>query len=104
MEKQHTVRGFGYYQFTDRYGSKCSLQNSSICAEEGYIWFGVDSDSEGVVKKIGENKQYPARCRTVTNAELEEQGLEVFSRMHLSQSQVKELLPHLIRFVEEGEV
>jgi hypothetical protein len=83
---------------------KCSLQNSSICAEEGHVWFGVNSNSEGVVQKNGENKQYPARSRPFTNAELEEQNLDVFGRMHLSQSQVKELLPHLIRFVEEGEL
>jgi hypothetical protein len=104
MEKKYTERGFGYYEFTDRFGFKCSLQNSSIACEEAHIWFGVDENNKGIVKKSGENKEYPGRMRDVTSEELDRQNLEVFSRMHLSQSQVKELLPHLIRFVEEGEV
>ena len=39
-----TQRGFRYIRFDDRYGSKCSLQESSL-ATEHCIWLGVNGVS-----------------------------------------------------------
>lgn len=75
LKKKTTERGFGLYEFKDKYGQKCSLQDSSL-ATESAIWFGVDVDLK---------------------------GKEVFNRMHLTQEQVKALLPILTNFAETGE-
>jgi len=74
LEKGKSDRGFGFYQFKDKYGQKCSLQDSSLATEPA-IWFGVD------INMKGEKVQY---------------------RMHLTQEQVKELLPILTHFAETG--
>lgn len=41
MKQSKTIRGFGLVEFTDRYGAKCSLQESSL-GTEACIWLGVD--------------------------------------------------------------
>ena len=65
-----TPRGFVRYEFTDGYGSKCSLQESSNI--DPYVWFGVDIDFEG------------REC----------------TRMHLTPEIAKELLPVLQHFAD----
>lgn len=77
IELTQTNRGFAVAPFTDRYGAHCSLQKSSLATEDA-IWFGVGQTREGVDVKDG--------------------------RMHLSRSQVADLLPLLQRFVETGEL
>jgi hypothetical protein len=74
LEVEKTKRGFGTIKFEDRYNQKCSLQESSL-ATEAAVWFGVDVDLNG-------NK--------------------VSQRMHLTQTQVQDLLPMLQRFAETG--
>lgn len=70
-----TQRGFAVAKFTDRYGSICSIQDSSL-ASEAAIWLGVNTDFEG------------REC----------------TRMHLTQDMVRALLPMLTRFAETGSV
>jgi len=41
MKVGKTARGFARIDFTDEYGNKCSLQESSW-AEKDAIWLGVD--------------------------------------------------------------
>ena len=91
MEFTNTQRGFSIAEFTDLYGNKCSLQKSSN-AEVDAIWFGV-GDPEINIMMGGQWK----------TVELPE-GAIVHSRMHLSQKQVKELLPALQKFAETGEL
>lgn len=74
LEKSVTKRGFGLYEFVDFSGQECSLQDSSA-AEESAIWFGVDVNIKGE---------------------------SVSTRMHLTQEQVKVLLPTLTYFAETG--
>lgn len=76
MKLTETNRGFSLFNFTDRYGQKCSLQASSL-ATESCVWLGVDVDLDG----------NDIRCR-----------------MHLTQEMVKELLPHLQNFVDNGSI
>jgi hypothetical protein len=92
IEVTQTQRGFDIAKFTDRYGMECSLQKSSL-ATEAAIWFGVDD-----VK--------PQRCipgMGWTPVEFPPDTL-FSSRMHLTQDQVKQLLPFLQRFAETGEL
>lgn len=69
-----TSRGFLRGDFEDSYGQKCSLQESS--ADFNAIWLGVNIDADG----------------------------KESSPMHLTQEQVRELLPHLQKFVETGKL
>jgi len=45
---EHTLRGFEIIEFTDRYDSECSLQQSSLAEFEppgsSAVWLGVDDD------------------------------------------------------------
>lgn len=75
LEIKRTGRGFARADFMDRYGSECSIQDSSL-ANEAAVWLGVQKDFEG-------------------NAS---------TRMHLTQDMVAALLPALRRFVQNGSV
>ncbi len=68
-------RGFVVGEFLDYFNNKCSIQESSIMHSEGLIWLGIDKNFQG--EKVNE-------------------------RMHLTQEQVKKLLPLLERFAETG--
>lgn len=85
-------RGFSLLDFTDRYGIECSLQESSL-ATEGAIWFGVNES----------NTRYCVPGEGWVPFKFPE-GLEVHSdtRMHLTQGQVKRLLPMLKHFEQTG--
>ena len=81
-------------RFRDSYGAYCSIQESSAAriemedgtVSDGKIWFGMDKESNG--EPVG---------KTVD-------GHKLGARMHLTQTQVRQLLPHLIYFVEHGEL
>ena len=75
LNKKLTERGFGFYEFKDKYGQECSLQDSSLASEPA-VWLGVDIDLKGD---------------------------EIQNRMHLTQEQVKALLPILTYFAETGD-
>lgn len=62
--------------FEDDYKQKCSLQKSNANLENK-IWLGVDKDINGKA---------------------------VNARMHLTQNQIRELLPFLQKFAETGEI
>jgi len=70
-----TQRGFLRGEFEDRYGQKCSIQESSL-ATDRCIWLGVDVDMNGQEVEHG--------------------------RMHLTQKQAHDLLHILRHFVREG--
>jgi hypothetical protein len=92
MTRGFTNRGFERVEFRDRYGAYCSLQKSSLATEDA-IWFGVD-------KGWDEGKQEPRAVGTVLDGTFTPVG----TRMHLTQRQVKDLLPFLQRFAETGEL
>jgi hypothetical protein len=85
MKKEYTGRGFQYIKFEDRYGQKCSLQESSLATEHA-IWFGVDNTGPHITDNNGKVNS------------------PISARMHLTREQVKEILPHLKRFVKKGEI
>lgn len=76
LRYRDTHKGLRVANFTDRYGESCSIQRSSINGED-CIWLGRDdppSNGNG----------------------------QPLARMHLDRRQVRELLPSLIQFVNEG--
>ena len=91
LKKNKTNRGFGIFTFRDRYGVKCSLQDSSLASEPA-IWFGIN-DPEPKILKPGTGW---------VPFEIPEDVL-MSTRMHLTQEQVKALLPILTHFAETGE-
>jgi hypothetical protein len=92
MKIKQTNRGFDISEFIDKYGSKCSLQKSSAASED-CIWLGVD--------EIKPQRLIPGKGWTPV--EFPEDTL-FNSRMHLTQAQVKSLLPFLQKFVKTGEL
>lgn len=103
MKTSKTNRGFTIITFKDRYNSTCSLQKSSIGTED-CIWFGPDFANPQIMasdaKRLG-----IATDKTTghINYPLPPQ-VHLTTRMHLTQKQVKALLPTLIKFVETGEI
>ena len=103
MKRTATERGFDLITFTDRYGTKCSLQKSSLATEDA-IWLGPDNADpvvlHGNAKSLGVKTDatsgwvpYPVPdCVHMT------------TRMHLTIDQVKVLLPYLQHFVDTGEL
>lgn len=85
IEFKQTNRGFEIGFFEDRYRQKCSIQDSSL-AVEAAIWLGVDNTGPDIKGPSGKFSE------------------EISSRMHLTQSQVEELLPVLKRFVSTGTI
>ncbi len=85
-------RGFLRGEFVDRYGAKCSLQESSL-ATEACIWLGVN-EPEVKILVPGEGwKDVPIP-----------EGATRSGWMHLTQKMVADLLPALQHFVETGEL
>jgi len=84
LEFEHyDVHGFPGLCFRDLYGAKCSIQESSLASAPA-IWLGCD---EGYL--VGDGPPWPEKRN-------------LLARMHLTQAQVKSLLPLLQHFVEHG--
>lgn len=103
MKVGHTARGFALIEFTDRYGAKCSLQKSSLATEDA-IWFGPNDADPKIMASHAQSLdittdektgwiKYPIPNEVVFN-----------TRMHLTRTDVRKLLPHLIRFVLIGDI
>jgi hypothetical protein len=101
MEITKTERGLDIKEFTDIYGHKCSLQESSF-TEEHAIWLGVNNTNPQILasdsEKLGIKTEYKDGWIPFPIPE----EVSLYSRMHLSQKMVKELLPKLIQFAETG--
>lgn len=97
MELRTTKRGFGIIEFKDRYDVECSLQMSSLATQPA-IWFGVTDAEPMIMASLVQEGgkvwvKYPIHP-----------DVHINTRMHLTQEQVRALLPHLQRFVETGEI
>ena len=98
MKELLTGRGFSLVEFEDRNGEECSLQKSSIATED-CLWLGCDNPRVTAMKRdhLGAGTGF---C----DVEIPEYAHIMPSRMHLTQEQVRELLPYLIKFAETGEL
>ena len=92
MKVSKTQRGFTVIEFEDRYGVSCSLQKSSLATTDA-IWLGCDSA----------NPRTMVRGKGWTPIDMPD-GVLCNTRMHLTQDQVRDLLPFLQHFVDTGEL
>lgn len=96
LEQEVTNRGFGLWKFKDRNGAECSLQDSSL-AGEACIWLGIkDANPQIMASKTKEGGTGWVPFDIPDDVLLT-------TRMHLTQEQVKALLPILTYFAETGE-
>lgn len=72
-------RGFLRGEFLDRYGEKCSIQKSSLATED-CIWLGCNHET------------------------VDPQGRPCGARMHLTKAMAVDIVMHLQRFIETGEL
>lgn len=96
MRKRKTARGFSSIEFKDVYDVKCSIQESSS-GIKACIWIGAD-DIGLKEFKAGEGWK---------DIEFEQSVSHHFianNRMHLSQKEVKKLIPILQKFVDTGSI
>ena len=80
IEFRRTGRGFLRGVFADRYGAACSIQKSSLATED-CIWLGCDHEATDPTT-----------------------GERIGARMHLTREMAADLLPHLLRFIETGDL
>lgn len=103
MEFKKTARGFAYYEFEDDNGMSCTLQKSSSIIDK--IWFGADAEIMEFYPLPRETDESWFKVEDLSALKHRPQNeIHIFSRMHLTREQVKDLLPILQRFVETGEV
>ena len=106
-----TCRGFLRGEFKDSNGQSCSIQKSSAFGGEGgeLIWLGVNNP-KGDFSVLGHDDL--ARLRNGgwgwqqknLSVMFPDSDVNVPDRMHLSQAQVKALLPALKHFAKTGEL
>lgn len=101
MELKTTNRGFAIAEFTDKYGAKCSIQQSASSLQDS-IWLGVDDADPKIMatdaKKLGIETDVKGGW---VKYEIPKEVL-LATRMHLTQEMVKELLPLLKKFAKTG--
>ena len=107
LKLKKTERGFGFIEFKDKYNIQCSIQKSSLATEDA-IWFGVDDAEPRIMSsdaiRLGlKKREYSENDNGWCGYNLPDEVL-INTRMHLTQKQVKELLPILQNFVETGEL
>jgi hypothetical protein len=94
VEITKTERGFRIGKFTDLYGIKYSIQESSLATDDA-IWFGTDDPKLVIFEDENMGKYIETTLP---------KNWSVHSRMHLNREQVAELIPILQKFVDTGEL
>jgi hypothetical protein len=89
--KDVSPRGFGVISFQDNSKQECSLQDSSLATEPA-IWLGINIADPKLFTSGRGWEDYLIPPDVMIN-----------TRMHLTQSMVKQLLPFLIKFSETGD-
>lgn len=107
LKKTKTQRGFDLIEFEDIYKGKCSLQKSSLASKDA-IWFGIDDADPKIMcsdaRKMGLRGWMGGEADNgFCKFEIPKEVL-LTTRMHLTRSDVKKLLPILQKFVETGEI
>lgn len=94
MDIKKNQRGFKNGKFIDLYGEECSIQISSLATDEA-IWIGIDKQYLVVFEDENMGKYIETTLP---------KNWRVNTKMHLSREQVANLLYHLQKFVETGEI
>jgi hypothetical protein len=95
IKKKITKRGFSLIEFNDFYDVKCNIQHSSLALIDA-IWIGAED--------IGLKKHVKGKFTNVDLSGDENTSYIANNRMHLTQDQVKALLPTLKHFAKTGEL
>jgi hypothetical protein len=107
IEFYETQRGFKNGKFKDYGGEQCSIQKSSLATQDA-IWLGIDNANPQIMSS--DAIRMGLKKRTFTEADNGWTPYEIpkevmlSTRMHLTQKQVKTLLPVLQKFVKTGEI
>lgn len=106
-----TCRGFAYGEFTDNNGQSCSLQRSSAFGgKDGeLIWLGVNNRGNtfsvcGRSDAARANNGGWGWQEKSLSTMFPDSDINIPDRMHLTQKQVKALLPALQHFAKTGEL
>ena len=97
IEMKKTGRGFAVGEFTDRYGVKCSIQQSSL-ATENAIWLGCD---EANPREMCSKAKNPIAATGWQPVEMPEDYV-ADTRMHLTEEMVIALIEKLQNWVDTG--
>lgn len=98
-----TALGWPYISFEDRYGVACSLQKSSLATED-CIWLGVnDADPKILAREAAAHGVETDQTVGWVSFPVPD-AVNMTTRMHLNQEQVRALLPILQEFAESGEL
>lgn len=105
MKKTKTARGFRLIEFNDHYGSRCSIQKSSLASDDA-IWFGVSDPNPQILAVDAYRMGLPGGSPFPNgwvpfNIPKE---VSIKDRMHLTRKEVKKLIPILQKFVDTGEL
>ena len=100
MKRTKTHRGFPLITFQDLKGVECTIQKSSVATED-CIWLGA---AEIGLKEFVRNRASGESWRDVVLENTREHTFVANNRMHLTQDQVRELIPILTKFVDTGEL
>lgn len=104
MEIKKTNRGFDYSEFTDAYGSKCSLQKSSSAMTDR-IWFGVSEIKPRIMAHDAIKLGLDNKGETNGWVDFDVPKEVLFNdRMHLDQNMIHNLMPALTAFEDTGEL
>lgn len=87
---EQNERGFDYINFKDKYGEDCVLMKSSAACYDA-IWLGIKNPKVMFVNGTPTNYPLP-------------EGVKAFGQMHLTRQMVQDLLPHLQKFAETGDL
>lgn len=102
MKRTKTARGFRLYEFKDHYGNECTLQASSL-ADKPCVWLGIGEPK--VQMMASQAPVHIAKGETTGWVPVPlPDGTSISSRMHLTQKQVRALLPKLTAFAKTGEL
>ncbi len=97
-----TGRDFGIGRFSDHYGEKCSIQDSSLACQSA-IWLGISEDS--VLALVpGQGWKDLDIKQMVRKVEPGASNVLVKRRMHLTVGMVRQLITVMQRFVETGSI
>lgn len=81
--KKTTVRGFGLYEFVDRYDARWSIQKSSSAMED-CIWLGIDDPDPKIMASDAIKLGLPTRTDTGWVPYKIPDEVLVNTRMHLT--------------------
>lgn len=93
MKKSTTERGFEYIEFTDDYGQKCSIQESSSAIPR--IWIGVNDANPQVMASDAEKLGIETDQTTGWIPFPIPDQVLLATRMHLSKQGLRQLIDQL---------